>query len=267
MAAAAAHANVTAYGLQRRNSYNQEPNGSGYFISSDFSAWVETTDPGDFASVAFTGPPPADAPAALTKNGNRFELFVNSGTSPDDEFMLYPLGVYTLTAAGGTLGPQTAILDDSAAPFTGAPFFTNYEHYETRTAGEPVTIEVSGFTPRAGSTHNFANYALYEQDDMGGTATLVSGVHAGSAPFSFGLPAGATRADRFYYFGVDFVSEIQMPSAGFGGATAIVRSVGSNGSSFHVFAVPEPASGVWTAITVALAAGRRRIRLAAFRSR
>jgi hypothetical protein len=81
-AATAVHADVTSYTLERHNFFNQEPNGSGYFISSEFSVTVETTAAGDFDSVAVAGPPPADVQAPLVKTGGVHELLAAFGAVP-----------------------------------------------------------------------------------------------------------------------------------------------------------------------------------------
>jgi hypothetical protein len=233
-------AQVVSYRFHRRNSFNQEPNGSGYFISSDVYVTVEMASSADDVSFAFSGPTPAEGPFALTQAGAIREFHVAAGTSPGDDLILFPLGQYVIQSSGGSLGSTSATLDDSAPAFASAPSFTNYDQYEHLVAKEPAVIQVSGFTPRSGSTNNWAVYKMFEADLMGNSTLLVEGVHDGSSPFSFGVGAGITRADRYYTFTVDFFSDMLTPNAGFGGATAIVSSSASNSAYFYVQEVPEP---------------------------
>lgn len=244
VASAIASAQVESFRIRRTYGLNTEPGGSVYFISSEFRADVQTTGDGDFDAFSVSGPSPAEGPFDLAKNGTSFHTALGSGTSPGEETDLFPLGSYTFNGSGGTLGPLSATLNDTAPTFATAPVFSNLDEYENLTAGKAVNISVNAFTPRQGATVNYATYTLIQDKGFGNVTVLASGVHDGSDAFSFGLPAGVTKIDGVYLFGVSFYSEIVIPNAGFGGATGILSSVSSNGAALQITTVPEPTSCV-----------------------
>lgn len=240
-AAAGAHAQANNVTFFRTNINHQTSATTADYQGSFLSAGVSVTNAANYGAGTLTLPDGTTS-YSLTQNGTEYNYGSPVYLSTGDLETAFPHGDYVFSLAAGTSPADAMALTDSEDRWSPeVPLAQEYDALQTAAAGQAFTIHVAGFTPGTGTNDNLNFYVLH---DNTANAGVLDG-SAGNGDYSFNIGAGALQGGHSYTLTLYYSSRLQIPNAGFGGATAYVAYDQLTSLDFTAAPVPEPASMVF----------------------
>jgi len=233
--ATVAEAEIFSYEVSKIISYTQSSaatptNGQSWLFNT--SLYYGVPDEVLSASVSFDVPPPVILelyPATPTFH-IYYSGFYASQAELDAE---YPSTTYALTIDRGT-GPETAdvfLPVDLYCP--EIPYFTGdtYDRLQSYDPALPLDVYINGFTLPPGANVGVTLLSVSEEQ----TGSVLS-TNLNPDETHFQIPAGTLQPSRNYVIGISYLSSLQIPGAGLGGATSAASF--SRGTAIYFTTLP-----------------------------
>jgi hypothetical protein len=223
LAAAPAQGAITFYDLFYNAYYSQTAPNAAPASADAFSvsARIIGTNGADLTQASVRLPNNVAYPLGQIADST-WAYFSNIYPSTTAMFADFAAGTYTYSISGGTLGSRTATLNRPVGNFFPAqvPFFTGdtFAGLAAVNPSAPLTLTITPWTPVPGATVSLTFVTIFDAI----TNAIVFDSKQTSAATSVVVPANTLQPQSAYIVAIYASSRVEVPSAGFSGATSTV---------------------------------------------